>query len=90
MSFEKEYSQYLVRFDELVGFVEVGQVGSYKGKLVKKLTADGYKRLSDEYRGLLADFENMVRKAQTVDERVIMSIRKSEIELLIVNSSVLP
>ena len=38
MGLEHEYGQYLVRFDELVGTVDIGQVGSFKGKLVKKLS----------------------------------------------------
>ena len=90
MSLEQEYSQYLIRFDELVGTVEIGQVGAFKGKLVKKLSQDGYKILADEYRGVLNEFETMVKNAQTIDERVMMRIRKSELELLIVNSPVLP
>ena len=87
---EKGYGQYLNRFDELVGKVDVGQVGSFKGKLVKRLTQEEYEILAGEYQIVLDEFEAMVRRAQTVDERVIMRIRKSELELLIVNSPVLP
>ena len=90
MGLEHEYGQYLVRFDELVGTVDIGQVGSFKGKLVKKLSEAGYRALADDYREVLAEFEAMVQNAQTVDERVMMRIRKSELELLIVNSPVLP
>ena len=87
---EKGYGQYLIRFDELVGRVDVGQVGSFKGKLVKKFSQEEYEILAGEYQIVIDEFEAMVRRAQTVDERVMMRIRKSELELLIVNSPVLP
>ena len=90
MMVEKGYRQYLIRFDELVGTVDVGQVGSFKDKLVKKLSKEEYEVLAGEYQTVINEFEAMVRRAQTLDERVMMRIRKSELELLIVNSPVLP
>jgi hypothetical protein len=90
MSSNTGYRNYLERFDELVGIVEVGQVGTFQGKLVKKLSSSAYEQLQTSYDGLLDEFKAMVRRSQTIDERVMMSIRRAELELLIERSPVLP
>ena len=84
------YEDYLNRFDTLVGQVVVGQVGQYKGKLVKKLTVQNFEEVAARYRQLLTRFETMVSNRQTIDEGVMMQIRVSETELLIEQSAVLP
>ena len=90
MQQELRYEDYLNRFDTLVGQVVVGQVGQYKGRLVKKLTAQNFEEVAVRYRKLLARFEAMVSNRQTIDEGVMMQIRVSETELLIEQSAVLP
>ena len=90
MSSEIGYQAYLERFNELVGMVEVGQVGSFRGKLVKKLGPQSFDALQGSYDDLLDDFRGMVRRSETIDERVVMNIRRTELELLIQQSPVLP
>jgi hypothetical protein len=90
MSSQNPYQVYLERFNELVGNVEVGQVGSFRGKLVKKLALHSFDELQGKYDDLLNDFREMVRRSETIDERVVMSIRRTELELLIEKSPVLP
>jgi hypothetical protein len=90
MSSKTGYLCYLERFNELVGTVEVGQVGTFKGKLVKKLSAHSYEQLQTNYDGLLDDFRMMVSRSQTIDERIMMGIRRAELELMIEQSPVLP
>ena len=90
MSSKTGYLSYLERFNELVGTVEVGQVGTFKGKLVKKLSAQSYGQLQTNYEGLLDDFRLMVSRSQTIDERIVMGIRRAELELMIEQSPVLP
>ena len=90
MSAPTQYEDYLERFNDLVGTVEVGQVGSFRGKLVKKLSLQSFDELQGGYDILLNDFREMVRRSETIDERVIMSIRRAELELLIQQSPVLP
>jgi len=90
MSSKTGYLSYLERFNELVGRVEVGQVGTFKGKLVKKLNAQSFEELQINYDGLLDEFRLMVSRSQTIDERVMMGIRRAELELMIEQSPVLP
>ena len=87
---ELRYEDYLNRFDTLVGQVVVGQVGQYKGKLVKKLTQQNFEDVAARYHELLVRFETMVSNRQTIDEGVMMQIRISETELLIEQSAILP
>ena len=72
MSSQNLYQAYLERFNELVGHVEVGQVGSFRGKLVKKLAANNFEELQGSYDTLLDDFRDMVRRSETIDERVVI------------------
>lgn len=90
MSLGISYEDYLNRFEQLVGSVEVGQVGSFKGKLVKKLSAKRFDELSLYYSSLIEQFNGMVQRAETIDERVMMGIRRTELELLVEKSPVLP
>ncbi len=90
MSSSTRYQDYLNRFDQLVGNVEIGQVGSFKGKLVKKLSHQDFTQVHGTYDGLLSDFRTMVSRSETIDERVVMNIRRAELELLIEKSPVLP
>ncbi|MGB0646798.1 MAG: hypothetical protein ACPGQS_06445 [Bradymonadia bacterium] len=90
MSLGISYEDYLSRFEQLVGSVEVGQVGSFKGKLVKKLSAERFDELSQYYSSLIEKFNDMVQRAETIDERVMMGIRRTELELLVEKSPVLP
>ena len=85
-----EYQDYLQRFERLVGHVEVGQVGSFKGKLVKKLSVERFRDVQEDYEALIERFTSMVQRAETIDERVMMGIKRSELELLIEVSPVLP
>ena len=87
---ELSYPDYLRRFEDLVGHAEVGQVGSFQGKLVKKLSPSHFEAVINQYEILLKRFEMMVSTSQTIEEGVMMRIRATELELLIENSSVLP
>ena len=89
MSLGISYEDYLNRFEQLVGSVEVGQVGSFKGKLVKKLSAKRFDERNG-YSSLIEQFNGMVQRAETIDERVMMGIRRTELELLVEKSPVLP
>lgn len=90
MSLGISYEDYISRFEQLVGSVEVGQVGSFRGKLVKKLSEERFDELSQYYSNLIEQFNGMVQRAETIDERVMMGIRRTEVELLVEKSPVLP
>ena len=83
MSESQDYQAYLARFRQLVGDAEVGQLGQYDGKLVKKLSQSEFVSVSARYQELIATFDAAVRRAETVDETVVMNIRRSELEMLI-------
>lgn len=77
------YSDYLARFCNLVGEAEVGQLRQYKGKFVRKLNETEFLAVTNRYHELLDGFSASVTRAETVDETVILDIRKSELELLL-------
>jgi len=85
-----EFSQYLERFDALVGDIKTGQYGRYKGRLVRKLDAERFASKLAEYTDLGERFIAIINAGDTIDDTLAVDLRSSEIELLFEKSRYLP
>ena len=88
--YDKEYSRYQARYERLVGDIEPGQYGRFKGRLVPRLDADGFRFKVDQYMDLGRRFTEMVSEGDTIDDALAVELRAAEIELVLEKSLFLP
>lgn len=88
--YAKEFSRYVERFDRLVGRIETGQYGNYRGRLVCKLDTDAFGQKVDEYMDLGRRFNVMLSSGDTIDDALAVELRSTEIELVLEKSLFLP
>lgn len=88
--YSKEYARYLSRFDRLVGGLETGQYGRYRGRLVRKLADAQFREKVDEYMRLGRQFGQMMASGDTIDDTLAVELRSTEIELVLEKSLFLP
>lgn len=87
---QDEFAQYLARFDDLVGDIQTGQYGRYKGRLVRKLDPERFEAKLAEYHDLGERFLAIINAGDTIDDALAVDLRAAEVELLIQDSRYLP
>ena len=85
-----EFRDYVERFDRLVGDINTGQYGQFKGRLVRKLNADEFEQKSTEYDELGQRFNRILEEGDTIDEGLTITLRSVEVELVLEQSRFLP
>ena len=88
--YDKEYGRHQDRFARVVGNIEPGQYGRYKGRLVPRLDAEGFRFKVDQYMDLGRRFSEMVSEGDTIDDALAVELRAAEIELVLEKSLFLP
>ena len=88
--YDKEYRRYQARFERLVGAIAPGQYGRYKGRLVPRLDAEGFRFKVEQYMELGRRFTEMVSEGDTIDDALAVELRAAEIELVLERSLFLP
>lgn len=88
--YDKEYERYLERFGQLVGDFQVGQLGRYRGRLVKKLPADEFRQKVGDYMAMGTRFNQIVSSGDTMDETLALDLRAAEFDLVMERSLFLP
>lgn len=84
------FADYERRFAELVGNIEPGQYGKFRGRLVCRLDADQFAAKRAEYDTLGANFSRAVEVGDTIDETVVLRLRGTEVELVMEKSAFFP
>ena len=88
--YPQEYERYVARFQRLVGEMQPGQYGRFRGRLVPRLTADQFRDRVDQYMALGDRFTAMMNAGDTIDDTVAVSLRATEAELVMEKSLFLP
>ena len=65
--YDKEFGRYVERFERLVGSIDIGQYGRYKGRLVRRLSEGQFRDKVEEYMGLGRRFTEMVSSRGTIE-----------------------
>ena len=89
-SIEDNYSRYAERFERLVGSMNAGQFGNFKGRLVRRMNEAQFHAKLVEYKALGDQLSAAVMSGDTIDERLSVQIRAFEFELVLERSNYLP
>ena len=85
-----DYNDYLARFTQLVGEIEDGQYGQYKGRLVLKMTREQFDAKYLEYLDLGERYGVMLSQSDTIEDTLTVDLKVAEVEMLITSSLFLP
>ena len=85
-----DFDDYLQRFAELVGDIEEGQYGQYKGRLVLKMSRLQFEERYQQYLDLGIHYGELLERSDTIEDSITVDLRAAEIELLIKLSLFLP
>ena len=85
-----DFEEYFQRFTELVGVIEEGQYGQYKGRLVLKMNRQQFEDRYQQYLDLGIHYGELLERSDTIEDSITVDLRAAEIELLIKNSLFLP
>lgn len=88
--YDKEYGRYVERFERLVGSLNTGQYGRYRGRLVRRFDAGQFRAKVDEYMGLGHRFTAMLNAGDTIDDTLAVELKAVEVELVLEKSLFLP
>ena len=87
---EAPYTDYETRFLRLVGDIQAGQYGQFRGRLVRKLGPEQFAEHASEYTRLGEQFIQAVESGATLSERLTAEIRAAEVSLVVEQSLYLP
>jgi hypothetical protein len=85
-----DFDDYLERFVSLVGEIEEGQYGSYKNRLVLKMSRAQFEERYQKYLTLGLKYADMLTKSDTIEDTLAVDLKSAEVELLIQSSLFLP
>ena len=85
-----DYADYTARFDTLVGEIEEGQYGNYRGRLILRMNRVQFEERYQRYLSLGVRYGDMLSRSDTIEDSLTVDIRAAEIELLIKDSPFLP
>jgi hypothetical protein len=85
-----DYTDYFHRFIEVVGEIEEGQYGQYKGRLVLKMNRAQFEERYQQYLNLGIHYGELLERSDTIEDSITVDLRAAEIELLIKSSLFLP
>jgi hypothetical protein len=84
MSEDDAYRLYLERFEQAVGHLEAGACTNHNGRMIKKLTREEFGPKWREFVELRAAHENMLANGFTIDNAVLVELRKMAADLIAV------
>jgi hypothetical protein len=84
MAADAEYAEYVARFDTAAGdTVAVGAFAKYKGRLIKKLTAEEFSEKNKEYLELASHYFHSLDRGDTINDVVVKLVRERAAELVL-------
>ncbi len=87
---ETAFAEYERRFNRLVGEIEPGQYGQFRGRLVRRLAVEQFADKNAEYQALGADLMKAISSGDTIDETIALEIRAAEVDLVMEKSGFFP
>ena len=77
------YLAYVEKFEQEVGVLAVGAYGKWKGKLVRRLSADEFAAKHQEFTKLDSAYRGILQRGDTINDTVVRMWREKRAELLI-------
>jgi hypothetical protein len=77
------YLEYLARFEQQVGALQVGAYGKWNGKLVRKLSPEEFAARNTEFTNLDRTYRGILERGDTINDAVVRLWRERRAELLI-------
>jgi hypothetical protein len=77
------YRDYLQRFEEAHGPLEVGAFAKQEGRLIRKLAEEEFSAFYTEYVEMVDFFKASVERGDTMNDVVVKTIRERSAELLL-------
>lgn len=87
---DHDYDDYLERFHTLVGDMEEGQYGSYRGRVILRMNKSQFEERYQRYLELGIRYGDLLTKSDTIEDSLTVDLRAAEVELLITESLFLP
>jgi len=84
------FVEYEQRFSRLVGAIEPGQYGQFRGRLVRRLAEAQFADKHAEYKALGADLMKAISAGDTIDETIALELRAAEVDLVMEKSGFFP
>ena len=84
------FPDYEERFLRLVGEINPGQYGRYKGRLVRRMSQEQFNQQLKHYNDLAARFSTAIESGETLSEVLIVELRDAEVKLALEKSGFLP
>lgn len=81
---QDRYDEYLARWESDVGPAEVGAFAKFRGRLIKKLSAEEFGPLVREYDTLAQRYLESVERGDTVNDVLVRLVRERAAALLVV------
>ena len=85
-----QYAEYLDRFEEKLGRVDIGQFAKFRGKLIKKLTLDEFTPLHVEYGEMIEQYKSSLENGDTVNDVVLHALREAAAGLILDPPDIVP
>lgn len=85
-----DFDAYLSRFLEYVGEIAEGQYGTYRGRVILKMSRQQFETRYERYLALGIRYGDLLSMSDTIEDSLTVDIRAAEIELLITDSLFLP
>lgn len=80
---DKQFGEYLARFNEAVGDTDFGQFVKHDGKLVKKLRREEFDEVYGEYFELAKRYLESLDRGDTINDGVVRMLRQKAAELFL-------
>jgi hypothetical protein len=79
-----EYAEYLARFDKAAeNQVAVGGFAKFKGRLIKKLSAEEFAEKNREYLELATHYFQSLDRGDTINDVIVKLVRERAAELVL-------
>jgi hypothetical protein len=76
------YQDYLRRFSETLGDIQVGAFVKHNGQLIQKMTAKEFEEQRKNYETLLTTYERAMVRGDTINEAVVRILREGAARLM--------
>jgi hypothetical protein len=80
---DKEYEQYLARFDKEIGDAELGAFAKYNGQLIQKLGYEEFESLYKAYASAAYSYRASVERGDTINDLIVKRVRDHATKLVL-------
>ena len=84
------FKHYTDRANEVIGEIEEGQYGQYRGRLILRLNETQFEDRYRRYLELGMKYAQALESSDTIEDTLTIDIRALEVELIMVDSLFLP